>query len=107
MIPRMEFAKALIKALIKIQLTMNRSKSSDGRRKALCVAVDGLSEIAYVMHVPQIIEIINKKKDVCQEYVDTEAQVKGIIEWLPRIVSHEAMLYEIIKERRLKYNLKG
>ena len=98
-----EFAKAMLK----IQFTMLSSRSSrDEKRKTFCKAVDGLSEGAFSTNIPNIIEIINKKKDICEVYENSETQVDGILEWLPRMKEYRELLTLYIQKERHKYGLK-
>jgi len=94
-------------AMLKIQGTMlNPLVSQDKKRKALCGAVDALSDDVFNSHIMHIIEIINKKKKECQKYDNTEAQVDAILEWLPRMKKHRVAIAIAVKERRKQYGLK-
>jgi hypothetical protein len=52
-----------------------------------------------------IIGMINMLEDVCKEYENTDAQVNGIISFLPRMEYWRVKLEEVVKESRQKYNL--
>jgi hypothetical protein len=85
---------------------VNPFNSREKKRKTLCKFVDGLSEETFAVYVPQIIEIINMKEDVCNEYGDSESQTDGVLKWLPRMKEHREVLSETIREHRQKYGLK-
>ena len=98
-----EFMSASVKMLPTMR---NPFVSRDKKRKKLCEMVDGLSDGAFTTFIPQIMSIINTKKNVCEEYADTEAQVVGILGWLPRVKEFRELLYEWVKEERQKYGFK-
>jgi hypothetical protein len=52
-----------------------------------------------------IIGMINMLEDVCKEYENADAQVNGIISFLPRMEYWRVKLEEVVKESRQKYNL--
>ena len=82
--------------------------SRDKKRKMLASLLDKLSDRTFNNGIVlnQVITIINMKKDVCEEYVDTEAQVNGILEWLPRMKAHRDKLVKEVTRHRKKYGLK-
>ena len=80
--------------------------SKEQRRETLCVMADELSEYTFDKFVGKIMVIINMKEDVCSEYKNTEAQVTGILKWIPRMERHIDKLTKKVKENRNKYGLK-
>ena len=82
--------------------------SRSAKRKTLSDAVDSLSEKTFSnsIVVSQIMTIINMKEDVCKEYKDTEAQVNGILSWIPRMKQHRDVLKKEVAKHRKQYGLK-
>jgi hypothetical protein len=82
--------------------------SRDTKRKTLNTLVIELSDRTFAngMVAKQIMEIINMKEEVCKEYDDTNAQVVGILSWLPRMSVHRDKLAEEVKKHRKSYGLK-
>jgi hypothetical protein len=52
-----------------------------------------------------IITYINAKEEICKLYKDSDAQVKGVLMWLPRMVKYQDKLKEYISKERKKYGL--
>ena len=52
-----------------------------------------------------IIGMIDPKEDDCKEYKNTDAQVSGIISFLPRMEYWKVKLEEAVKKSRQKYSL--
>ncbi len=79
----------------------------DGKRQTLSMMVDELSEETFKLKpvAEQIMTIINMKEDVCKEYPDSESQVNGILEWLPRFKQHRDLLLKEVKNHRRQYGL--
>lgn len=77
------------------------------KREALNAVVRELSDKAFVLQpvVKQIMTIINMKKEVCEEYLDSESQAEGILGWLPRMREHRGMLLKEVKKHRKQYGL--
>jgi len=98
-----EFGKGAAKIL---GVMLNPFVSKKKKRETLCKFVEGLSEDTFNAYPLQVIEVINKKEKVCKEYTDSEAQVDGILEWLPRMKNHRELLVAVIREHRIKYRLK-
>lgn len=95
------------KASMKIQPTMiNPFVTKDKKRKALSDMVNGLREPVFVSFLPQIISIINMKKEECQIYKDTNTQTDFICSWLSRMKTQRDYLYEVVKEQRTKFGFK-
>ncbi len=99
----MEFGSAMMHLL---PIMKNPFKSKEAKRKALNDTVNKLSQETFHCYPMQIIEVINKGEGVCKEYEDTEAQVNGVLMWLPRMKEHRELLHEAIKLRRKEYGLK-
>ena len=102
-IPQVEFMRAVLGIS---SIMLDDKITREDKRKTLCKAVEELSEDAFVKYIPEIIVIINKKRDVSSEYEDSEKQLEGVLEWLPRMRQFSEMLLEIIKERRKRFGLK-
>jgi len=100
-----EFA---FKARAILPVMTDASISRDKKRETLCMLVDDLSEDTFKrgFTASRLMTIINMKKDVCNEYEDTEAQVSGILSWLPRMKLHHKRLEKEVKQYRKKYGLK-
>ena len=77
------------------------------KRKTLCAMVNELTEDTFKHGViaKQIMKIINMKEDVCKEYHSTDAQVKGILSWLPRMELHRDKLTKTVEKYRKEYGL--
>lgn len=96
-------------ALDAIKPIMTDPKVSRGeKRSTLNVMVNGLSGDTFKLKpvARMIMTIINMKEEVCREYPDSKAQVKGILDWLPRFGEHRDMLLEEVKRHRKGYKLK-
>jgi hypothetical protein len=78
------------------------------KRKTLCQLVDNLSEKAFNNKIVlgQIFKIINMKEEICKEYVDTESQVNGILEWCPRLKEHKKELSKEVEKARKSCGMK-
>lgn len=83
-------------------------ETREAKRSALNMMVNELSDKAFSLKpiVVQIFTIINMKEDVCREYADSEAQVEGILGWLPRMREHHDMLLAEVRKHRHEYQLK-
>lgn len=81
--------------------------SRDKRRKALCKVVDSLSKETFPFCLPLIFGVINMDKTVCGEYGNSESQVDGILEWLPRMGEYSDLLLEEVRRHRKSYGLKA
>ena len=93
-----------LRGSLKMQATMvNPFKSRETKRKTLCEFIDSLSKETFEQFIPEIMVIINMKKDVCKEYADSQAQVAGILAWLPRMKAFKDMLHEVVKQHRQKH----
>ncbi len=79
------------------------------KRKILNDMVNGLSEKCFNNDTvaDQIIIIINMKEEVCREYKDTQSQVNGILEWLPRMVKYKNKLTKAVSKSRKSFGLRG
>jgi len=89
-------------------IMVNPQETREKKRQTLNMMVNELTEGAFKLKpiIEQIMFIINMKEDVCREYSDSESQVDGILEWLPRMRKHRGILVKIVKEHRGKYGLK-
>ena len=78
------------------------ASSRKEKREILNEAVKVLSDSTFKngIVVDQIISIINMKEDVCKEYPNTEAQVNGILSWLPRMSEHRERLTKAVTRAR-------
>ena len=90
----------IAKAILPIM--KDASATVEEKRKALNMAVNELSEKSFDNRivVNQIMSIVNMKEQVCRMYADTEAQVKGILSWLPRMEQHKDILIAEVKKHR-------
>lgn len=79
--------------------------SKEEKREKLRDAVEGLSEGAYYTNFPQIMEMIQRKKEYCIPFKDTNEQVDSIVEMIPRMDTDRELVTLYIRERRNKYNL--
>jgi len=96
-------------ALQLIEPIMTDAKvSRDEKRSTLNMLVNELSDKAFKLKpvAEKIMTIINMKKEVCQEYADSEEQTNGILGWLPRFKEHRDMLLKEVKQHRKEYELK-
>ena len=99
-----EMQQEFLRGSLKMQATMvNPFKSRETKRKTLCEFTDSLSEETFVQFIPEIMVIINMKKDVCKEYDDSETQTEGILKWLPRMGEFKDLLHEVVKQHRQKH----
>jgi hypothetical protein len=98
--------KLMAEAILPVMIDASISRTA--KRKTLCEMVDNLSEDTFKHKeiAEQIIKIINMKEDVCKEYVDAEAQVNGILSWLPRMEKHRELLKSEVIKNRKRYGLK-
>lgn len=94
-----EFSLSL-QAIQPVMIDSNISR--DNKRQTLNMMVSQLSEKTFKLEpiAEQIMTIINMKKEVCQEYSDSEAQTNGILGWLPRMKEHRALLLKEVKKHR-------
>ncbi len=83
-------------------------ETRDKKRAALNMMVNELSEKTFRLKpiAEQIMDIINMKRDVCEECLDSESQTDGILEWLPRMKAYRGILFEEVKKHRVDYQLK-
>lgn len=79
--------------------------SSGEVRSKMSERLNQLSDTAYVTYFPEVVYIIQRSKDKCAGFKNTQEQVKNILSWLPRLKDHEELLTLYIKERRKKYKL--
>ena len=104
--PALQEFGLVAKAILPLMTDVNVSRTE--KRGILNDAVNGLSDKTFnnSMVADQIMIIINMKEDVCREYPDTESQVNGILEWLPRMSKHRDKLYRKVKQSRKSFGLK-
>lgn len=83
-------------------------ETRETKRKTLNMMVSELSEDTFKLKpvAEQIMTIINMKEDVCREYPDSDAQIDGILLWLPRMREHRDMLLKEVDKHRKGYGLK-
>lgn len=95
----------LLKAIYPIMT--DEKETRDTKRKVLCTMAEELSEKTFKLKpvAEVIMTIINMKEEVCKEYDNTEAQVNGILGWLPRMSYHRALLLEEVKKHRQECEL--
>ena len=95
----------IAKAILPIMT--DATASVEEKRKALNMAINELSEKSFnnQIVVNQIMTIINMKEQTCRMYSNTEAQVKGILSWLPRMEKHKDILTKEVKKHRKQYGL--
>lgn len=88
-------------------IMVDPQETREQKRETLNMMVNELSEKTFKLKpvAEQIMTIINMKEDVCREYPDSEAQVDGILGWLPRMGEHRKMLLEEVKRHRIEYEL--
>ncbi len=85
---------------------VSRSPLTQGEKRAKYGGlVDTLSEATYIQHFMDIMSIVQKSKDECQPYKNSEAQVDNILGWLPRLKDRCELVLLVIQERRKKYKL--
>jgi hypothetical protein len=84
----------------------DNSLNRDKKFAELSKRVDALSEATFKNYFPQIMEIIQRKKEYCEIYPDSERQVQEIFRLVPRIKEFDGLALLIIQERRKKYKLK-
>ena len=89
-------------------LMTDKNEPRETKRKILCGMVDSLSDKTFNLEpiVEKIITVINMKEDVCKEYPDSESQVNGILEWLPRFIKYKDKLFYEVNRNRKQYGLK-
>lgn len=77
------------------------------KRTVLCELVEQLSDKAFNNGIVlrQVMKIINMKEEVCKEFEDTDAQVDGIIKWLPRMAKKKDILKKEVKNHRKMYSM--
>lgn len=87
---------------------MDTTLSRDDKRALLNEGVNELSEKTFKNKIvaEQILIIVNMKEDVCKEYPNTEAQVQGVLEWLPRMSEHRELLTTKVRKARNSFGLK-
>ena len=99
-----DMQQEFLRGSLKMQATMvNPFKSKETKRKTLCKFTDSLSEETFNQFIPEIITIINMKKDICKEYADSGTQVDGILKWLPRMEAFKELLQLTVKQHRQKH----
>ncbi|MCJ7655158.1 MAG: hypothetical protein MUO97_07685 [Dehalococcoidia bacterium] len=79
--------------------------SGEQKRAEYGKCLDALSEEAYTQYFLKIVEIVQKKKEECQLFKNSEEQVDNIISWLPRLKGMRELVLLVIQERRKKYKL--
>jgi hypothetical protein len=87
------------------EVSVNPVLSMEQKRKVLGDKLNNLSEDAYILYFPQIMQIIQNKKEQCAEYKNSEAQVDNILSWLTRLQDSRELVLLYIQERRKKYKL--
>ena len=83
----------------------NPFASREKKREALSKFTNSLTEDTFKATIPYIVDMVNKKEDVCRKFIDTSSQVDDIISWLPRMKEQREFLILVIKEIRGKYGL--
>lgn len=81
--------------------------SREDKRALLNEGVNGLSEKTFKNKIvaEQILVIVNMKEEICRDYPNTEAQVNGVLSWLPRMSQHREMLTDKVKKARQTFGL--
>lgn len=87
------------------KMANNPHLNTNQKRMKFRDMLDELNEATFVANVPRIMEIIQRSKDKCEPYANTEEQVQEILQWLPRLVQHKEVVTIIIEERRRRYKL--
>ena len=77
------------------------------KRKALNRLVENLSEKTFKLDfiANMIIGMINMRKEVCQEFKNTDAQVNDILATMPRMKLHKDKIAQKVQYYRRQYNL--
>lgn len=85
----------------------NPEITREEKRKILNTLVESLSEetLKNGKIADSIITIISMKKDICDLYPSTRAQLDSIYQWCPRMKLHEGRLLKAINKNRKLYNL--
>ena len=86
---------------ISVNLTINNEQ----KRKIFRRKLDKLSQVALDCHFKKIMQIIQKEKENCAQYKDSETQVNAIIMWLPRLKEKRDIVLKIIQKRRKNFKL--
>ena len=91
-----------------LQAVSDVSKSSltlEQKREQCGALLDTMSDDTYNHYFKRIMSIVQKNREECEPFKDTEEQVNNIMSWLPRLNDHREAVLEIIKDRRKKYKL--
>ena len=96
-----------IAAKVLLPTMTNPKLKRSTKRKELSAMVNALTDDTFKHGViaKQIMKIINMKEDVCKEYHSTDAQVQGILSWLPRMELHRDKLTKTVEKYRKEYGL--
>lgn len=96
----------LLQAIQPVMTDPNETR--EVKREILSMMVNELSGKTFKLKpiAEQIMTIINMKRDICEEYPDSEAQTVGIIGWLPRMNEYRDLLLDEVKRHRKEYGLK-
>lgn len=81
------------------------SRTTEQIRTLVAVEINNLSEESYVANFDKIVYIIQRSKDKCAKFKNSEEQVANILTGLPRLEDHRELLLLYIQERRRKYKL--
>jgi len=99
-----QYAKAILPVMTDPDIQREK------KREMLNEFVNNLTDKTFHLDIiaEQIIEIIDigqKSSDICKEYENTEEQVRGILDWLPRMAYHKDKLYREVRKHRKEYGL--
>jgi hypothetical protein len=99
-------AKSIFDVILPVMTDAKISRTA--KRKTLSDAVEQMPEKVFANNLiaNQVMTIINMKEDVCKEYPNAEAQVNGILSWIPKMELHRKMLEKQVIKNRKKYGLK-
>lgn len=94
-----------------IKPVMNESVPREERRKALCGMIDGLSDDTFkrgvIINRIFKMNMIDMSEVISCQYDKAEAQVEGILGWLPRMRQHKDKLTKEVEKHRKQYKLNG
>jgi hypothetical protein len=95
----------LIRGIQPIMTDVN--STVEEKRTALNQLVNELSEKTFKndIVVNQIMIIINMKKEECEKFSSTDAQVNSILTWLPRMAIHREKLAKKVEHARKSFGL--
>lgn len=100
-----EIAQELKGFLFKVHDMGATVHNIEKQREEMNRLVNELSEPTFTTQYLNIAGIIQKSKEKCQIFQNSEEQVANIIGWLPRMKEYEDVLLLHIQERRKKYKL--